>query len=233
MWKHAQSPFMKRTRKRYCLRPETARALLHAERFARALGKPLTLFITIKFALPSRTGQSAYKIFSQYLWGNTRRRWNTMMKKAQTPDPFMATAVFENPLKRVSGNRRFYGPYHVHWMMRWPLKDKAKLEYYLRKHMRKRFHLFKQSHLRITGVWDSIGAAKYMAKGIDAAFAENFYVKHRAQGPIHHRRIIVTRSLGKAAQKKGPKNWKQRRPSYRMARPLWSRSTSSSFGSTP
>jgi hypothetical protein len=218
MWNTAANPFMKRTRKRYCLRPETARTLLHAERFARALGTPLNVFVTIKFPLPSRSGKPAHKLFSQYVWGNARRRWTAMNKRRNRPVPFRAIAVFENPLKRIAGKRRHYGPYHVHWMLHWDLSDVPKLKYNIRKHMRNRFHKFQNHHLRIVEVWDSARCAKYMAKGIDAPFADHFYLKHSPQGPINHRRIMTTRSLGPKARKNAPASWKTRRPSYRGTR---------------
>lgn len=233
MWNTAANPFMKLTRKRYCLRPETARTLLHAERFARAAGTPLNLFVTIKFALPSRSGKPAHKLFSQYIWGNTRRRWMAMSKRRRSSVPFTAIAVFENPLKRKTGNRHLYGPYHVHWMLHWDLHEVSKFKYHIRKHMRKRFHKFKNSHLRIIEVWDSVKCVKYMAKGIDAPFADHFYLKHSPQGPIHHRRIMTTRSIGTKARKNAPASWRRPRPSYRGSRTLNRRSGSANFGRVP
>jgi len=233
MWNTAANPFLKRTRKRYCLRPETARTLLHAERFARAAGTPLNLFVTIKFALPSRSGAPAHKLFSQYIWGNTRRRWLTMNKRRRRPVPFKAIAVFENPLKKIVGNRHLYGPYHVHWMLHWDLRDVSKLKYHIRKHMRKRFHKFKNHHLRIIEVWDSVRCAKYMAKGIDAPFADHFYLKHSPQGPIKHRRIMTTRSIGAKARKNAPVIWKKPRPSYRGPRSFNRQGSQASYGKTP
>lgn len=177
-------------------------AILHAERHAYAARRPLNVFITIKFPAVSRSGQSAYDIFRKKFWANTKRRWDTMVKDAKKYSPFDAVAVFENPaIKAVSG-RRHHGPLHVHWMIRWPFRKCERLDYFLRRQYQREFFNAKPGSVRLGRVRHSPTAAAYIVKGIDPPFAKNYHLDHRPQGPIHHRRIIISRSLGPTARKR-------------------------------
>lgn len=68
-------------------------------------------------------------------------------------------------------------------------------------------------------------AAAYLAKGIDAPFAKHFHIDHAPQGPIAHRRMIISRSLGPTARKRAKAAGrdplpKKRKGYYRKFRPV-------------
>lgn len=217
MFKFNQSPFMKRLPKGTCLRPESALAILHAERHAYAARRPLNVFITIKFPAVSKSGQSAYDIFRKKFWANTKRRWDTMVKGAKKYSPFDAVAVFENPaIKAVSG-RRHHGPLHVHWMIRWPFRKCERLDYFLRRQYQREFYNAKPGSVRLGRVRHSPAAAAYIVKGIDPPFAKHYLIDHSPQGPINHRRIIISRSLGPAARKRAKQAGRDPLPKRRKA----------------
>ena len=50
MWRSSMTPGVSQLPQGSCLRPESARALLHAERFARKALTPLDTMITIEFS---------------------------------------------------------------------------------------------------------------------------------------------------------------------------------------
>lgn len=198
----AQNPFKKRLRKGYALIPESARNILHAERFAYALHRKLNVCMTITFnAQPRTKGVTHYDLFRKKIWANIRRRWNEHAARTGHTKQFVAIAVFENPPNRHYG-KRHYGPLHVHMMLEWPENRMSQLEYFTRRMMSKHCVAYQAKHLHIRPVWYSKGFATYMAKGIDPTFADHFYIDHKPQGPIDHRRIIISTSLGKAARAK-------------------------------
>lgn len=197
----AQNTFRKRLARGFCLRPESARQILHAERFAYALKRNLNVFLTINLkAIPRNRDEEAYDIFRTRIWANIRRRWNDWAKRTGIKRPFAAIAVFENPPNKVYG-KRVHGPLHVHMLMEWPPRQMKRLLYFVHRAMAKYFVGFRPNHIHIRPVDYAQGFASYMAKGIDPPFADHFYVTHKPQGPISHRRIIITHSLGKAARK--------------------------------
>lgn len=202
----AKNPYRKHARKGYCLRPESARSLLHAERFAYAQGRKFTFALTINFNAPvrGRRGKptpSHYDIFRTKVWHNLCRQWNRLEAARGGAKKFMAIAVFENPPNRTYG-RRHYGPLHVHMMLDWPKRKRAQLEFFIRRALRKHLAGFRPHHLNVIEIHFSQGFASYMAKGIDPPYADHFYITHHPQGPINHRRIIISRNLGPAARKK-------------------------------
>lgn len=202
----AQNPFKKRLRKGYCLRPESAESILHAERFAYALNRRFTFAITINFNAPVRKRRGKptprhYDVFRKAIWHNLCRRWNRMQKATGSERKFAAIAVFENPPNKLLG-KRHYGPLHVHMMLDWPEKRVKQLRYFLHRALSKHLVRFQPHHIFMRKVYRAQGFAAYMAKGIDPPYAEHFYVTHKPQGPINHRRIIVSRSLGEAARNK-------------------------------
>lgn len=200
MRKSDMTPFIKRMRKGTCLRPESARAILHAERYAYAARTPLNVFITIKFPPASRSGEKPYHVFRKKFWGNTKRRWDTMVKGARKHSPFDAIAVFENPPTRSKSRLQHHGPLHVHWMLRWPFRKCKRLMYFLRRQYQREFFVAKPGSIRMGRVRYGPRAAAYLAKGIDPPFAKHFHIDHAPQGPIAHRRIIISRSLGPTAR---------------------------------
>lgn len=239
MRRNAQNLFIRRSKRGYCIRPESARSLLHAERFARNAGLPLNVLVTIIFRkefyqVRSKKGtaskaKSYYDIFRKHIWLNTRRRWNSIQAKRTRPEPFMAVAVFENPLQNQKATRKDFGPVHVHWLLRWDLGQINSLERFIWKQMQKNLLSYatskplkrmqkqiepicQKNHLKVQEAYSSSGAARYMAKGIDKAFAEHFYIKHQPQGPIKHRRIITSISIGPSQRKKSGKLWKKYHP---------------------
>ena len=219
------TPFMKRMRKGTCLRPESARAILHAERYAYAARRPLNVFITMKFPKVSKSGDKPYDVFRKKFWENTRRRWNTMVKENRAFSPFDAIAVFENPPTSNKLGRRHHGPLHVHWMLRWPFRKCERLLFFLRRQFQREFGVAPPGSVRMQRVRYGPRAAAYLAKGIDAPFAKHFHIDHAPQGPIAHRRIIISRSLGPTARKRAKaagKNPlpKKRKGYYKKFRPV-------------
>ncbi len=90
-WAH--EAFKKRLPKRSCLRPESARSMLHAERFASALKRNLNVFLTINFNTQPRDPDSNYyDIFRTKIWANIRRRWKAHCKRQGIQRPFAAIA---------------------------------------------------------------------------------------------------------------------------------------------
>lgn len=217
MHKWAQDQYIKRLKRGRCLRPESARSMLHAERYAYAASRPLNVLITIKLPKKSRFGDRPYDIFRKKFWANTQRRWSTLVKDARTHSPFDAIAVFENPATISEQNRWHYGPLHVHWMIRWPFSKCARLNYFLRRTFQREFTVATSSAIRIERVRHSPALARYMAKGIDPPFAKHFHLEHSPQGPIGHRRIIISRSLGPTARECARKAGKDPLPKKRKA----------------
>jgi hypothetical protein len=225
MRKSDMTPFMKRMRKGTCLRPESARAILHAERYAYAARRPLNVFITMKFPKVSKSGDKPYDVFRKKFWENTRRRWNTMVKENRAFSPFDAIAVFENPPTSSKLGRRHHGPLHVHWMLRWPFRKCKRLLFFLRRQFQREFGVALPSSVRMQRVRYGPRAAAYLAKGIDAPFAKHFHIDHAPQGPIAHRRMIISRSLGPTARKRAKAAGrdplpKKRKGYYRKFRPV-------------
>ncbi len=217
MRKSVMTPFISRLPRGTCLRPESALSILHAERHAYAARRPLNVFITIKFPSVSRSGEKPYDIFRKKFWGNTKRRWDTMVKDAKKHSPFDAIAVFENPLVSAKGWRRHYGPLHVHWMIRWPFRKCERLEYFLRRQFQREFFVAKPGSILMGRVRHSPAAVAYLAKGIDPPFSKHLHLDHSPQGRINHRRIIVSRSLGPTARKRKKEAGKDPLPKRRKA----------------
>lgn len=197
----ARDTFKKRLPKGYCLRPESARQILHAERFGYAIKRNLNHFLTIRFnAKPRLPLANPYDIFRTKIWANIRRRWNEWAKRRGIEKPFAAIAVFENPPTSIYG-KRVYGPLHVHMMLEWPKRQLKRLLYFVRRAMAKYFVNFRPQQVHVRPVDFGPAFASYMAKGIDPPFADHFYITHKQQGPINHRRIIISHSLGTTARK--------------------------------
>lgn len=174
-----------------CLRPESARSLLHAERFARKALSPMDTMLTIDFSSALASSVQPYALFRK-IWENTRRAWNYRVKQGTAKGSFDAVAVWECPPT---------GPIHVHWLLRWSPLDRDDLEKRIRRALKKLAPNMPDRCLKVQPATTTSGIAKYMAKGIDAPYADHFFLKHSPQGPIHHRRIIISRSLGPTARK--------------------------------
>lgn len=174
-----------------CLRPESARSLLHAERFARKALAPMDTALTIEFSSALSGSVQPYELFRK-IWENTRRAWNYRVKQGAAHGTFDAIAVWEQPPN---------GPIHVHWLLRWSPLDRDDLEKRIRRALKKLAPTMPDRCLKVQPATTTSRFAKYMAKGIDAPYADHFYLKHSPQGPIHHRRIIISRSLGPTARK--------------------------------
>lgn len=191
MWPSSITQGVLRLPKRECLRPESARSLLHAERFARKALSPLDTMITIEFSSALQGGPGPYDIF-RAIWENTRRAWNYRVKQGKAQNTFDAAAVWENPSN---------GPIHVHCLLRWSPLDREDLDKRIRRALKKLAPNMPERCLKVQQATSTSKVAKYMAKGIDAPYADHFYLTHRPQGPIKHRRIIISRSLGPTARK--------------------------------
>lgn len=174
-----------------CLRPESARSLLHAERFARKALSPMDTAITIEFSSALAGSVQPYELFRK-VWENTRRAWNYRVKQGLARGTFDAIAVWEQPPN---------GPIHVHWLLRWSPLDRDDLDKRIRRALTQLAPNMPARCLMVQPATTTSKIAKYMAKGIDAPYADHFYLKHLPQGPIHHRRIIISRSLGPTARK--------------------------------
>ncbi|WP_198158602.1 MULTISPECIES: hypothetical protein [Sphingomonas] len=181
---------MARLPKGMCLRPESARALLHAERFARKALSPMDTAITIEFSSALASSMQPYMLFRK-IWENTRRAWNYRVKQGKAHGSFDAIAVWEQPA---------HGPIHVHWLLRWSPLDRDDLERRIRRALKKLAPAMPNRCLMVQPAKTTSKFAKYMAKGIDAPYAAHFYLTHSPQGPIPHRRIIISRSLGPTAR---------------------------------
>ena len=132
-----------------------------------------------------------YDLFRK-IWENTRRAWNYRVKQGAGQGTCDAIAVWENPAK---------GRSHVEWLRRGSPLDRDDLDKRIRRALAKLAPNMPGRCLKVQPATTTSKLAKYMAKGIDAPYASHFYLKHRPQGPIHHRRIIISRSLGPTARK--------------------------------
>lgn len=184
------TPGVARLPKGMCIRPESARALLHAERFARKALSPMDTAITIEFSSALASRMQPYMLFRK-IWENTRRAWNYRVKQGKAHGSFDAIAVWEQPA---------HGPIHVHWLLRWSPLDRDDLERRIRRALKKLAPAMPNRCLMVQPATTTSKFAKYMAKGIDAPYAAHFYLTHSPQGPIPHRRIIISRSLGPTAR---------------------------------
>ena len=198
---HAIQPYVGRQAKGNHIRFESTVSILRAERFARAQRRYMNLMITIDLQKKPKAGMTPYDIFRKRFWANTRARWNTLKAKGLVKGPFDAIAVFENPMTKSEKNTRFWGPYHVHWLVRWPVKHRDKFKRLLGVQYRKEFGFIHRRSINFLDIDASAGVAKYLAKGVDPIYAKHFHVNHKLQGRIDHRRIIVSRSLGPTARK--------------------------------
>lgn len=191
MFHSAMTPGVSRLAKLSCLRPESARAILHAERFARQSRQKLDCLITIEFDTALGGKNTAYNQFKK-LWENTRRAWNYKCKQGLASGPFDAIAVWENP----DG-----GSLHVHWLVRWSPLDRDDLDNRIRRALKKIAPKMPDRCVNVKEAYNPRTLANYMVKGIDAPFAQHFHIGHVPQGTIDHRRITISRSLGPAARK--------------------------------
>ncbi len=198
----AQQPFVGRQPKGNHIRPESARAVLHAERYARAQRRFLNLMVTVDLQKQPVSGKTPYEIFRKHFWGNARARWNTLVKNGKAKGPFDSIAVFENPMIKSQRFTRSWGPYHVHWFIRWPTEHQEKFAFHLRSQFRKSFGSFSPSNIHLLKVDSPAGVAAYLVKGIDPTYAKHFHIWHTPQGKIDHRRIITSIPLGRASQKR-------------------------------
>ncbi len=146
--------------------------------------------ITIEFSSALAGSIQPYDLFRK-IWENTRRAWNYRVGQGTAQGSFDAIAVWERPPN---------GPIHVHWLLRWSPLDQNNLEKRIRRAMKKLAPNMPHRCLMVQPATTTSKLAKYMAKGIDAPYAAHFYLKHSPQGPIHHRRIIISRSLGPTAR---------------------------------
>lgn len=190
MWRSSITPGVQSLPKRGCLRPESARSLLHAERFARKALSPLDTAITIEFSSALAKSKQPYELF-RLIWENTRRAWNYRVKQGAAQGTFDAIAVWERPPN---------GPIHVHWLLRWAPLDRDDLDKRIRRALKRLAPNMVTRCLKVQPATSTSRFAKYMAKGIDAPYANHFYLKHSPQGSIEHRRIIISRSLGPTAR---------------------------------
>lgn len=191
MWQSSMTPGVARLPKSECIRPESARSLLHAERFARKALTPLDTMITIEFSTALAGSIQPYALFRK-VWENTRRAWNYRCKQGKVLGSFDAIAVWEMPAN---------GPLHIHWLLRWSPLDRNDLDKRIRRALEKLAPNLPTRCLMVQQATSTSQMAKYMTKGIDAPYAEHFYLKHVPQGFISHRRVIISRSLGPAARK--------------------------------
>lgn len=191
MWRSSMTAGVPQLPKGECLRPESARALLHAERFARKALSPLDTAITIEFSSALASSGQPYALFRK-IWQNTQRAWKYRVGQGLAHGTFDAMAVWEKPLG---------GPIHVHWLLRWSPLDRDDLDKRIRRTLKKLAPNMPSRCLLVQPATTTSKLAKYMAKGIDAPYANHFYLNHSPQGQINHRRIIIARSLGPAARK--------------------------------
>lgn len=127
MWRSSMTPGVHQLPKGTCLQPESARALLHAERFARKSRIPLDTLITIEFSSVLANHRQPYDLFRQ-VWENTRRAWNYRVKQGKAAGTFDAMAVWERPAD---------GPIHVHWALRWSPLNRDDLDTRIRRALKK------------------------------------------------------------------------------------------------
>lgn len=130
-----------------------------------------------------------YALFRK-IWENTRRAWNYRVKQGTAQGGFDAVAVWECPRN---------GSIHAHWLLRWSPLDRADVEKRIRRALRKLAPNISDRCLLVQPARTTSKFAKYMAKGIDTPYADHFYLRHSPQGPIHHRRNVISLSLGPTA----------------------------------
>lgn len=179
----------------------SALQLLHAERFARSLRRPMTHAVTITFTRPLKQGVSARDVFVE-IRNKVQRAWNYRRKKGRVNDPLYYLAVFENPPYGRRFGRTVYGPLHVHWMIHWYGVPTKLIEQIANRVLRKYSSGIPHNCVDITPLYKPVGYAMYMCKGIDPPYAKHYHLQHRPQGYVPFKRIAISNRLGDAVMRK-------------------------------
>lgn len=164
--------------------------MLNAANLARALGRPLNQLVTLSFANTSCPPELVSRQFER-LRDNHFGPW---LRRHGAGPPGPPTFVWS-----VENN----GGCAVHWLVHIPrgrVTDfKARLHTWLavvagEVHCKSAIHV---RHAQTPG-----GAARYMVKGLDPAWAPLYGIRHVPQGTVHGKRSGFSRSLGPSVRRR-------------------------------
>lgn len=171
--------------------------VFHAVRFAKARNRRINTHVTVSFTDLGLTEERASGFFSD-LRNSFARRWKREREvKGRPIGTFDDVHAHENP----TGGRR-----HVHWLMHRPRgMGRAEFEREITKRVKRHaglddlgtaLHFQHGDKVRGPGT-----LAKYILKGIDAAYSGYFHMRTEPMGRVSGRRTGTSRTLGKSAQK--------------------------------
>lgn len=180
---------------------------LHADRYAREIGRPMNTHVTISFVSLDVAEDDAGRVFQQ-LQARVARWWKDQReRRGRDIGPILSMHGHANP----AGSR------HVHWLLHVPAAIASDFAVIVTKRLRKltgRTELGDALH--IAPVEHAGGTAKYILRGIEPMFGGYLHIKPADEGLVRGcRRTGVSRAASKTARRKA--GWKRKRPRGRQS----------------
>lgn len=181
-----------------------ARTLLHAPRTARAIGRPLNVYVTIRLwqlGSDEWTAAKAARAIRSSWFGRWSRR---AAKNGACP---------ENGPPTHTGVVEAEGGVHMHWMLHVRTEN---LEWFIQSltaRLKRQFGLsaLPEGALDVRMVTNDEGLKLYFAKSVDPRYGRAWGIRPGAGGHVSGRRVWTSLNLG-------PAHWMPRRDAYRAAR---------------
>lgn len=170
------------------IRQKPASNIHHATNIATAIGLPLNVFVTITFSLTECPPEEVSWAFRKLL-GNRYAHW--------------ARRVTKRPPTHVWAIEAAADTIEVHWLVHVQAEHQADF--------RRRLMdwtagvtggVRAQRAIKTKPVNNLVGVKKYILKGMDAAFAADYGVRHQPQGEVHGKRAGTSQNLGPAAKRR-------------------------------
>lgn len=172
--------------------------MLHAERVAEAIGRPITTEVILRFWKSDLPHEQMSKIFETKIRGRKFAYWSRPIRKGQRIDangPPTFVWVAENKADHP----------HIHWCLYIAEGYEDSFEKYLRKAIAAVPELAAvpfEELITIRRIWSFYGYKMYLSKGLDPRYATAWKVKRaHYQGPIVGKRCGVSANLTRAARK--------------------------------
>jgi len=180
-----------------------AAVILHSDRVANRLGRPITHEVILRFwrtALPERRMS---EVFASSIRGRPFCYWSRPVRKGKRVDhngspTFAWVAEAKDELE--------VGPqhFHIHWCLHLRPGNEASFEAGLRKWVKRVPELGTvpfEDFITIREIYDFRRYKLYLTKGTDPRYAKQWNIISEAQGTITGKRCGVSANLSRAARK--------------------------------
>jgi hypothetical protein len=170
------------------IRQRSASNIHHATNIATAIGLPLNVFATITFSLTECPPDEVSWAFRKLL-SNRYAHWARRVTK-RSPTHVWAIEAAADTIE-------------VHWLVHVPVEHQAEF--------RRRLMdwtigvtggVRAQRAIKTKPVNNLVGIRQYILKGMDAAFAADYGVRHQPQGAVYGKRAGTSQNLGPAAKRR-------------------------------